>query len=329
MSRKKIIFVVLLILLGIVAFLFPNCTENGKRKASFGNTTKNDRSEASVNQKPERASTIENKISEIFSAPISFFGKVVDEDGRPIQGASVQYVIADRLYESGNSFSGVSGADGRFSISGLRGATLGVAVRKSGFHFIDGQSSRTFAFGVPADSTRNAPPKESDPAVFVLRKMGESQPLLHVKARQIDLPKDGTPTKIDIETGRVGKGILEVQSFVGNTDAKPYPWKLKITVKKGGVVEKNDGFDFQAPSDGYRESVEIEMKAEEKNWVSRKEGEYFVRSSGGQFARIKLKYYAGKRNFLVIESFLNPVSGQRSLEFDKSKQIDPDGGRLE
>ena len=41
----------------------------------------------------------------------------------------------------------------------------------------------------------------------------------------------------------------------------------------------------------------------------------------GRYARFSIKFYAGDRNFIVFESYLNPTRGSRNLEFDPQKLL--------
>jgi hypothetical protein len=49
--------------------------------------------------------------------------------------------------------------------------------------------------------------------------------------------------------------------------------------------------------------------------------EYFAKLPDGRYARFSIKFYAGNRNFIVFESYLNPKSGSRNLEFDPQKTV--------
>src|SRR4051812_42251660 len=69
-------------------------------------------------------------IKEVFNSPISFFGKVQDQDAAPIDGANVEFGAVDKFWESGSNYHATSDANGLFSINGIKGAGLTVAVSK-------------------------------------------------------------------------------------------------------------------------------------------------------------------------------------------------------
>jgi hypothetical protein len=79
------------------------------------------------------------------------------------------------------------------------------------------------------------------------------------------LPGDGTPTAVQLETGKAGSnGELQVQAW------KPWPpkpmspaydWKVVFTLHGGGFTEAPDEFAFEAPENGYNEQHTVDMPA--------------------------------------------------------------------
>ncbi len=91
----------------------------------------------------ERMPEIMQKYNETHLAPVAFFGKVVDQDGGPLAGATVDILLVkshmsnaptyDIVQESSN-FQKESGADGRFEIAGVSGDALTVkGIVKEGY----------------------------------------------------------------------------------------------------------------------------------------------------------------------------------------------------
>ena len=101
-----------------------------------------------------------------------------------------------------------------------------------------------------------------------------------------------------------------------------YDWRCLISVPNGGLIERKDQFDFEAPTEGYKSSVEIVMSQTAEDWSPQASREYFVKVADGRYARIKFKMIAGGDHFLELESFLNP-SGSRNLEFDPKEVVKP------
>lgn len=268
-------------------------------------------------------------VEAMLNAPIVFYGRAVDQFGEPIAGARVDYTAVDKFWQPGSNYTGVTDEAGGFSINGINGAYLPVGVWKDGYDGIKGQSFGSFAFGKGRDQqVDRVTPTKDDPAVFILRKKAETEPLIVVSSRQYKVPKDGAPFDIDLKTGKpagVGTGDLRVERWANDQEkdaAGRFDWRCRLSVPGGGLIERNPELDFEAPEDGYRESVEVNMpQSLNEKWQYTKQAEYFLKLKDGSFARAALTMYAGHNNFLVLESYLNPQAGSRKLEYDKKKEV--------
>lgn len=267
------------------------------------------------------------KIVQVFSASIAFWGKVVDQHGDPVPGATVHYSAADKYFKDGSKYEGLSDAEGLFSISDIKGAGLFVSVAKPDYYGTK-QSGGSFGYGIPSGE---APPSRQNPAVFVLHKMGETEPLISGQG-SVRLPRDGTPKDITLRKPRPavtagGEGDLQVELWSGYQPPPPhgqrYDWRVRISVPNGGLVERVGAFDFTAPHDGYLPAFEFAMAATADRWQPSIEKEFFIQLRDGCYARAKLDVHAGGDIFVVLESYLNPAPGHRNLEFDPNKAIQP------
>jgi hypothetical protein len=261
------------------------------------------------------------KILSVLATPITFYGKVIDQNGGAVSNANVTYGTIDKFDADGSHFESKSDANGYFSISGIKGAVLTVGVWKDGYYSIDSKSDAAFAYGVGPDATRKEPPTRENPALFILQKQGLTEPLIRAGGGQIDVPRTGQPLNIDLTTGKPGRGELQVETWIGDSSQRRFDWRYKLTVVGGGLLERNGPFDFEAPADGYQPSVEVNMLSAAANWSARPEKEYFAKLPDGKYARFSIQFYAGDRNFIVFTSYLNPEAGHRNLEFDPTKQI--------
>jgi hypothetical protein len=246
---------------------------------------------------------------------------VIDQNGDPVPNANVRYGTIDKFDADGSHYNDNSDANGNFSVNGIRGAVLTVGVWKDGYYIIDGKSTGAFAYGIGPDSTRKEPPTKENPAVFALQRMGATEPLIRVSSRQIDVPGTGQSMNIDLVTGRIGQGHLQVVSWIGDSKQRPFDWRFQLSVPGGGLVERKGQFDFEAPVEGYQPAIEVSMAANAEQWTSRLTKEYFAKLGDGKYARFSIRFYAGDRNFVVFESYVNPTPGSRNLEFDPKKVV--------
>ena len=83
------------------------------------------------------------------------------------------------------------------------------------------------------------------------------------------------------------------------------------------MIERKDRFAFQAPVEGYKPWVELGPSSD--RWSARAEQQYFVRLPDNCYARIDFKIRTAGEHYVVLESHLNPIPGDRNLEFDPSK----------
>lgn len=263
------------------------------------------------------------KIVQVYSAPIEFWGKVLDQHGNAVPNVTVHYSVADKYFKDGSKYEGAGDAQGFFSIDKLKGTGLYVRVAKDGYYHIAEKSARSFGYGMPVGGT---PPSKGNPAIFLLHKRGETEPLIK-SAGTVRLPRDGTPTEITLRKERpaavpVGQGDLRVEVWTddANKDARRmYDWRCRVTVPGGGFIERTREFDFTAPIEGYVSTFEYAMKRGEARWINRVEREFFVQLKDGAFARLRFDLAAGGDHFVSLESYLNPKSGSRNLEFDSAK----------
>jgi len=267
------------------------------------------------------------KIQRSLATPITFYGKVIDQNGDPVPAATVNYSALDKFDAPGSKYQGKSDASGDFSISGIGGAALSVGVRKEGYYMIDGKSASAFAYGVGPDSTRRELPTRNNPAIFVLQKGGIAEPLIPLSTGGIKVPKNGTPVSIDLATGErtsASANCLKVEVWTQNqtlNTADPYHWRCRVSVPGGGLVERKEQFDFEAPAAGYQQYDEIVMLSNDPLWKKRFKKNYFARFPSGNYARLQFEFTSGGDHFFMVTSYLNPRPGSRNVEFDPQKVV--------
>jgi hypothetical protein len=261
-----------------------------------------------------------SKIITVFSAPISFWGKVIDQNKQPVEGANIHYEAIDHYFGQSTAYQGSSDHDGLFSINGIGGAGLYVRVSKDGYYQLGEKSMRGFHTG------SNDMPSRDNPVIFELRKRGETEQIIMIQ-KIVKIPRNGTPTSMSLTTGQtfnVQQGDIQVQAWTNDASVpvnsgRHYDWRCKITVSGGGLQSRIGQFDFEAPTDGYQPSNEIDMPANADQWRQQVQKSYFVQLGNGDFARIDFQMIAGGDHFFTITSYLNPTPGHRNLEYDPNQ----------
>ena len=339
MKRRRITFVIAVALLALGLFCLlrvPSQKSNGDSAPVPVTTPASAQPQSSPIAEAKRFKEASALVERIFSAPIEFYGRVIDQNGDPVPYANVGYTAADKFNASGSNYTGQSDEKGNFNIKGIKGAGLAVTVRKEGYYLIHNPGDRslptstaTFAFGMGPDSYRRPAPSKDKPAVFVLHKMGKPEALIFLSSRQFDVPKTGASLSIDLATGRSGGKDLTLESWTGSKTLNHFDWSYRLSVSDGGLLERKGEFDFEAPADGYHPQIEVKMPATAQQWSSRLSKQFFAKLPGNRYARFTIRFYPGvkdddaDRNFVVLESYINPTPGDRNLEFDPEKAIKP------
>jgi len=166
----------------------------------------------------------------------------VDEKGNPIEGAKATLHPGDNMDGGNHDYNRITDKDGLFSIV-THGMGLAVDVAKEGYYALPESGGN---FGYVAGSHSLAPHPHSDnPAIFILRKMGETESLIVVHRSGL-IPKDGKPLQMSLTTEKGGiydyQGDIQIQSWVQDQDpTKTFDWRCTITVLGGGGLQPRTG----------------------------------------------------------------------------------------
>jgi len=267
----------------------------------------------------------EDRWEPMFLNAVNFYGKVVDETGSPVEGASIRYSVPSNLAEIGKGTvqGPISDSSGLFSITGKTGAGITVFASHPNYYSSD-QSSGQFKYFENTEKN----PSSYKPAIFVLRKKGDAEPLVKEKQVLRNVPKDGQPVRVGLSS--TSASDLTIQAWTspraqGAANNFPFAWKVRVEVPGGGLAAYEDAYQFEAPEEGYARSVEFLMPESGINgkWRSDFEGTFFVKLASGNYARMRFQMIAGGNHFAVVESYYNPTPGSRNLEFDPAKVVKP------
>lgn len=248
-----------------------------------------------------------------FDSPIEFYGRVIDQHGAAVSGASVEFTVTNRPFEDGSKSNDLSDDDGFFYLVSS-GAAVSVQVRKNGYYATD-QSGGVFRY---ATASQAPIPTADSPAIFVLRKEGEKQSLRENDVR-FRVSRNGNPKYVDLITGNSGSNNdssvkIEAWTNDGQKDKRGrYDWRVRLSVEGGGLIEREDRYSFVAPETGYMELAEITMPSDSETWSPQASKDYFVRLANGDYARVSFRMIAGGDNFFTLRSWYN-LAGSVNLE---------------
>lgn len=328
-GRRNLIIACVIVFAGLLIWLYwhrntetlmPPATNRGDVTTSTSASKKpNAAIPITTPTQAEATQQKEQQLNALYFTPIAVYGKVVDENGNPVVGATVEIGINDSPVRSGSDHMQTTDGEGLFSLTGVHGIAFSLRASKDGY-YTTAESRGQRNVIVPSNDDVLQPSK-GRPVVLILRKKGETMPLFFVSSRQIDVPRTGQPMTVDLATGRTGQGDLYISSWLGDSAQPRFDWRYQVSVPGGGLIERKGPFDFEAPADGYQATLEINMPISVESWCSDVTKNYFAKLPNGRYARLSINFYPGQRNFVVLESYVNPAVGNRNLEFDRTKVV--------
>jgi hypothetical protein len=222
-----------------------------------------------------------------------------------------------------NSTNGTSEADttsdgnGFFSLTERQGKRLYVDVSKQGYY--SGGNSRGSAFEYANRADGLFTPDQNNPVVFHLRKKGQGEELIH-GLQLFGFRTNGPVQYLDLLQAKntlTPPGDLAAQIMRGqrNTDAK-FNWSVTISVPDGGLLQTNEEFMFEAPTDGYQQSIEVQMTTNDLHWTAGVKMQFYFKSRNGSvYGRAAATIYPQYQKAAAIDMdyYVNPT-GSRNLE---------------
>lgn len=263
---------------------------------------------------------------------IEFYGKVVDQEGTPLPDVAV---YASVLYNTGIT-SGMaksetkSNAQGLFSISGMKGRTLGLSLDKPGYEY-DGEKG-PFHFTELVGAKDRYTPDQKNPVILVMWKLQGAEPMVQFDRRSFKLPADGALVRINLATGKQvtdgGDLVIETKHALAEPGKwlQRYPWSVSISAPGGGLIESTSRRMYQAPESGYATVLSYQETGKEESYKGQFDRRFYVKTGTGRYARLIVDLSTQTNpqypSTIGIIWWLNP-SGSRNLEFDPAKVIKP------
>jgi hypothetical protein len=267
----------------------------------------------------------EERVKKGLETPITFYGKVTDQNGEAIADAKVQLRALDNVDDKKDSnYETHSDAKGLFSLRNAHGFALTIFVSKDGFASAKndhGKSSSSGIFWFVDTGEGVYQPDEKNPVLFVLRKPEFIGANLKARNKNVRIARDGSPAMFSMDKNDASPAhALVFRCWNDELNARPrnqreYDWKLEVSVAQGELQVRTDASTFQAPTQGYGPSDTISMPSNlGRAWRDSAQKSYFVRFQDGTFARIDLDMRAGGDHFAVLKSYWNPQPNDRKLE---------------
>lgn len=287
---------------------------------------------AHVPAKPELQKQL-REIMDNANRPISFFGKVIDQDGNPIPDVKITFSIRYMkevspigIIDTFNHPSKKTNSDGCFALTGEKGSLLVVkSLEKEGYESSPKAFDGTYWYW---HDTNPYQPDPETPTLFRMWKKSGAEKLVKQQT-MTRVPYDGTSIIFDLLTGKVASNGDMRLMLVRNPrqivyGQRNYEWTLTVEAVDGGVIETQDEQMYRAPADGYQPKLVIHVPSNMVGWTDRKSVAFYIKSrSGKYYGSVQLDVQVGSdkpTTGLAFRSFINP-SGSRNLEYDPLQNV--------
>lgn len=240
---------------------------------------------------------------------IEFYGKVVDQDGKPVPNAQITFSKIDLSADGTTRLKAESDLNGVFAIAGVFGRSLSVVVEALGYYSSKDQP-HDFEYAEFSNEDFYEPSR-AKPVLFKLIKK-QSPATLVYNERQVFV----TP-KIPIQYAVIVGQNLEIQ-LLENPPPGQGKWAMSMKASNGGLQTTTEEFPFRAPIGGYSESLVIDSDtAKPKDWSNMYSGGSFYVKVGRNYGRVEVEMISGKDK-MRIRSWMNP-SGSPDLTIEVGK----------
>ena len=291
-----------------------------------------------VNQPPEVNPWVEhNAIAARFDTRVRFWGKVMDQNGTPLEGVHIvasvttlRMIKTEHGYREYEILKATTNAGGAFMFNGPDGLFLDIeAMGKSGYvlpsAYQFGMSCKVGAkFRYKYSSVGNMEnvyiPNPVRPEIFHMWKLNKPEPLV-ISGDGSGL--SGPELMLGSPPERVGSLSMVVIS-VGTSQAPQWEVTVSANSPDGGVIMADPGdiFMFEAPESGYTQSIKYRYGPDGTDQGAGDPGaslRFFSRTHNGRWhVASQYAFFSPDQNGTVLTEmrlWFNP-SGSRNLEHD-------------
>jgi Carboxypeptidase regulatory-like domain len=245
-----------------------------------------------------------------WKTPIAFYGKVVDETGKPVAGAVSSIVWTDMSATGSSQREILSDSAGLFSITGIHGKSMTVQVTKPGYDRQKTKSRSIYEYAGFWEPVYHQPDAQN-PVVFYMRKKGEPAPLVMGEGKI--LTSLGLSSVIPAPNGISKGGDSPFRVELIENDLKARRWRVRLISEDGGFVPALEEFPFLAPDSGYEPEITLDQDSRQPpGWADIDKGGWFYFKASGGYGLLEIRQMFGKKTMYYTVRF-NPT-GSRNLE---------------
>lgn len=291
-------------------------------------STNNVNISAATNLPPAELRNLQIKQAiEGMNVPISFYGRVIDQESNGLPGVViVLHIMQPRvgidfaIPKNMPKFERTTDANGYFSVEGISGSDLDIeSVDKRGYR-LSPKTEMGYRYG---QSPVPFYPDPSKPVIIKMWKELETKESLVTGSHVFGIDS-GKIYTLDLIQGKKFEGqangdlrVSITRPIVINSKDR-YPWSYSIEVISGGLVEASpdDEFMYLAPEAGYEPKLARVFDPADSDWNMEINKQFFIRTRDGRvYGRVQVSVYADYNVHSAIEVnyALNP-NASRNLQ---------------
>jgi hypothetical protein len=247
-------------------------------------------------------------------ADIIFYGRLRDQLGHAVENAGIDFSIQ---YENANARgiqrgTVLSDGNGDFTISGFRGATLGIMPKKEGYALATNGTSFRYSRITPGYHM----PDPNNPIIIPMWKLHGAEPLEGIN-KTFKLQYTAAPINFDFLAGQVVTNGGDLQITVSRPSGiisgrNPQSWSIQIQIIGGGLIATSPEelqITYLAPENGYQP----EGNFVNNNGIDTLDRMFFVQSRNGQvYSKIHLLVHINNMPDGFMDISLNGVANTNS-----------------
>lgn len=256
------------------------------------------------------------------NVPITFYGKVVDQSGQPVEGVKISLLVVISHLEKYDAQTQPvtleTDQKGNFTLNGYIAYGINiVSIEKDGYE-LSKKVILSYNFGLVPTYT----PDRNNPVVFRMWKRGKSEPLVGA-SKSYKITPDGRPFTIDLLKHEEKPGISPLGDIIVRINrpeklapGKKVDWSYSIEAIDGGIIHTNTDFLYQAPETGYEPKYEFFAPATNARWAGWAKEQFYIKSRSGQvYGSLEVEIDTDYDDHAVfkVDCALNPA-GSRNLE---------------
>lgn len=220
-------------------------------------------------------------------ADIVFYGRLEDQFGTAVSGATVNFSIQYKDASARGIQRGqvVSDGNGLFTISGYKGANLGIMPKKVGYALATTGTSFRYSQLTPGYFV----PDVSNPTVIKMWKLQGAEPLVAIN-KTFKLSYTSEPIFFDLVMGNIVPAGGDLEAIVTRAPGvmsgrNRGDWSIKLVPVNGGIMETDyhtSQVTFEAPADSYQDNYFVQMSHDDPAWFDNIQKVFFLTSRNKQ-----------------------------------------------